>query len=118
MFDDDEEFVPDAPSEPTKQCVKCNRDLPLTEFFKRGKANRYYHAYCKECHNSPFEWDRIVCPHCKQKIMFTGLDMHNKKVREKANILKEEIIEKVNKTAKKKERIIKPKDLKSLFGDD
>ena len=114
---DDDDYVPDAPQEPTRHCAKCSRDLPQSEFFKRGKQQKYYHSYCKECHNSPFEWDRIVCPHCRQKIMFTGLDMHNKAVREKENLLKEEIIEKVNK-AKKKERIIKPKDLKSLFGED
>ena len=33
----------------TKRCVKCGRELPLSEFHKSKKGSSEYHSYCKEC---------------------------------------------------------------------
>lgn len=34
----------------TKICTKCNRSLPITEFYSRG--NGRYRSECKECHKN------------------------------------------------------------------
>lgn len=33
----------------TKVCKKCNRELPISEFFKNKSAKDRLHCYCKEC---------------------------------------------------------------------
>ena len=35
----------------TKRCTKCNRELPISEFYKDNKAKDGLQCYCKECHN-------------------------------------------------------------------
>lgn len=33
----------------TKRCVKCNRELPVTEFWRDRRARDGLNCYCKEC---------------------------------------------------------------------
>lgn len=33
----------------TKKCAKCHQELPVTEFWKDGRAKDGLNCYCKEC---------------------------------------------------------------------
>lgn len=33
----------------TKKCLKCGRELPVTEFYKKSKAPDGLQAWCKKC---------------------------------------------------------------------
>lgn len=123
MANEDERFVPDGPNPGReKYCHKCEKWKPLSEYFKRGKDSKYYHGYCKDCHKSPFQYDRIICPHCKNKIMFFGLDVHNKIVKQKSDFVKRLTREIKQETTSKKKgkepRVKTDKALKDLLGDN
>jgi hypothetical protein len=83
--DDD---IPEPPAATQKQCKKCGLYKPYSEFFKRGKASKYHHAYCKSCHSQPYDYEKIVCPHCKEKIAFVGIDFSGAVVNKDSTILR------------------------------
>lgn len=87
MEDDIEGRIPGTPGGRQKYCRKCGQWKPLTEYFKRGSKSKYYAGYCKSCHSEPFRYERIVCPHCKNKIGFFGIDLHGKVVKQKSTII-------------------------------
>lgn len=97
----------------TKICQRCGQYKTLDSFWKRGKSSKFFHGYCKECHSKPWNYDKITCPHCKNRIAFFGIDTHGNLVSKKSELLKKlkkEATQKVNK--KKKEPV---NDLKDIF---
>lgn len=114
------EFVPDEPIK-EKYCQRCNHWKALTEFFKRGKKSKYYAAYCKDCHDKPFKYEKIVCPHCKEKIAFYGIDTKGNFVKSKNDILvrlRKEAKQQIKANLEKKKAVKKTADLKKVFEDD
>lgn len=103
-----DEFTPDPPVA-DKFCRRCGKWKAFTEFYKRGGKSAYLAAYCKDCHLKPFEYERIICPHCKEKIAFFGFDSKHNVVAQKSDILK-----RLRKEAKKKEKKVDKEKLKKL----
>lgn len=112
MNNDDNEHIPDPGKQ--KQCSYCGKIKPLTEFYSRGKKSKLLAAYCKECHVKPFKDERILCPHCKNKIYFIGVDAQGSIMKTKGNLVKRMKMELKRKNRKKKEAT-QPKPLKDIF---
>lgn len=109
-----ENSIPDEKKE--KYCAKCSKWKDVSEFYKRGKDSRYYTGYCKACHKDQSQYDRIVCPHCQNKIHFFGVNIDGKVAKQKSELLKrltKTVTDTLNKV-KKGEKITK-KDLRDLF---
>lgn len=114
----DDNLVPDDPAT-MKYCPKCKKTKPLTEFFKRGKTSKYYTGYCKVCHHSKFAYDRIICPHCQEKIHFFAVDKKGQMKPQQSEFLKKvtkSVAQKLNKK-RKYDKKIKKKDLRDLLKD-
>jgi len=70
-----------------KMCRRCGKFKAVAAFYRRGKTSKYLAGYCKECHTKPFDTEKIVCPHCKEKIGYFGIDHKGIPVKQKSDIL-------------------------------
>lgn len=115
---DDDTYDSIAPLE-EKICRRCGEWKPLVQFYKRGKNSKYYAGYCKACHTAPFKTEQIVCPHCKERIGFFGVDTKGNVVKQKSNIiskLKKELKNSTKKKRVKNQEVKKTvKSLKDIF---
>lgn len=109
-----------VPDDKEKFCHKCNTWKSLKDFYRRSKKSNYYAGYCKKCMNDKSQYDRIVCPHCRQRIFFFGVGLDGKLVKQKSDFIKKltkDVTAKLNKKKSYKEKITK-NDLKNLFDED
>jgi hypothetical protein len=95
-----------------KICPKCGISKPLTEYFKRGAKSHYYAGYCKACHSKPFHYEKIVCPHCEQKIAFFGVDASDRLIHHRSTIINKLMRE--IRTDKKAKKHLKDKKIQSV----
>ena len=118
MNNEDPDYVPDPPE--GKQCAFCGKFKPLTDYHRRGKKSKYYHAYCKSCHSDPFKYERISCPNCGGRICFFAVDTNNNLIKQKSNIiaqLKKEVRRelKVNKKRKRTKQVDEDFNVKDII---
>lgn len=86
---DDNEIIPDAPADvdpKAKWCARCGKWKSEDEFFRKNKSGRL-HGYCKLCHNQDVKHEKIRCPHCRELIVFIGLDQHDNIVKHKSELV-------------------------------
>ena len=115
-------WEPPPPDKEQKFCKKCQAWKSIDEFWKRGAKSKYYAAYCKQCHQQPFKYEAICCPHCKEKITFFGVDAKGNITKQKSEILnklkkeaKEKLLKKNVKKEKEAEDEIINEELKDIF---
>lgn len=116
MIDDDNEVIPDPPADAdpkAKWCPRCGKWKPETEFFRRGKSQRL-HGYCKLCHNQNIHREKIRCPHCREQIVFLGLDKDDNIVKDKVNNVLSKLVTEARTILKDKPKETRQRQRKSL----